>query len=201
MRDLCQHIMDLVENAVEAGASEVTVSLNEESARNCLSLQVDDNGSGLSEVALQRATDPFYTTRDTRRVGLGLSLLQAAATRSGGSIFLDNQPKGGTRVRCRFGLWHLDRPPLGDVPTTLLALGVLHPNLDLVYRHVVDGRELCIDLAAFRKSLNGAALARSSSLSALKRFLEDRWQAFSNPPSALEAAGGNSRVNGKQCCA
>jgi len=111
MRDLCQHVMDLVENSVASGAQRVTVLLSEDVQQNRLSLLVEDDGEGMTPEVAGKAADPFYTTRNTRRVGLGLSLLQAASQRSEGSFALDSAPGRGTRVECSFGLTHLDRPP------------------------------------------------------------------------------------------
>ena len=186
MRDLCQHVMDLVENSVASGAQRVTVLLSEDVQQNRLSLLVEDDGEGMTPEVAGKAADPFYTTRNTRRVGLGLSLLQAASQRSEGSFALDSAPGRGTRVECSFGLTHLDRPPLGDVVTTLATLVALHPSLDLRYEHRTGERRFVVDTAGFQAELrDGVSLGEPSVLSLVRRHLAEEWAAFRDGDPAL----------------
>ncbi|UCH34563.1 MAG: ATP-binding protein [Armatimonadota bacterium] len=179
MRDLCQHIMDLVENAAAARASRVSVELCEDETRDRMTLSVEDNGRGIGPDALERAADPFYTTRQTRAVGLGLSLLRAAAARCGGDFAIHSTPGQGTRVECSFGLSHIDRAPLGDVVATLTALVAVHPGLDLRYEHRQGDRCFSLDTAEFRAALGeGPGLDEPAVVAALRRYLAGEWDAF-----------------------
>jgi hypothetical protein len=186
MRDLCQHIMDLVENSVASGAQRVTVLLSEDARQDRLSLLVEDDGDGMTPEVAERAADPFYTTRKTRRVGLGLSLLQAATQRSEGSFALDSAQGRGTRVECSFGLSHLDRPPLGDVVATLITLIALHPTLNLHYEHRAEGRRFVADTAELQASVGkGISLGEPSAFPMLREHLAEKWGGFLDDSSAL----------------
>jgi hypothetical protein len=179
MRDLCQHMMDLVENAAAAGAKRVQVTVCEDAARDCLSLMVEDDGRGMSAELTDRAADPFYTTRTTRRVGLGLSLLRAAAERCGGSFALDSVPGSGTRIECSFRLSNIDTPPMGDVVTTLCALIAVHPEMEMRYEHHAHARSFCMDTQELRAALgDDIAPSEPAALCALRRYLSAEWQHF-----------------------
>jgi len=178
--------MDLVENSVASGATRVTVLLGEDVEQDHLSLVVEDDGEGMTPEVAENAADPFYTTRETRRVGLGLSLLQAATQRSEGSFGVDSAPGRGTRVQCSFVLSHLDRPPLGDVVTTLITLLALHPTLDLHYEHRAGERCFVVGAAKLQATLrNGASLGEPSVLSVIKKQLAEDWVRFEGKGTAL----------------
>jgi len=138
MEDLSLHILDIAENAVAAGATRVFIAVNENSARDLLSLRVTDNGRGMSREERQRALDPFFTT-GRKRTGLGLPLLAQTAGQTGGRLDLESAPGRGTRVAARFRLSHIDRPPLTKVPETMMTLVFGHPDVDFRYRHTRDG--------------------------------------------------------------
>lgn len=139
MEDLSLHILDILENSVAAEASEITILIAEDSAGDQLVLEIRDNGKGMDEGTRKKALDPFFTTRTTRRVGLGLPLLAQAARESGGSLDLDSAPGQGTSVRATFQLSHPDRKPLGDLGATLGAILAGRPELQLQFEHRKDG--------------------------------------------------------------
>jgi len=139
MEDLSLHILDVVENSITAGAREVGILIDEDNAENRLSLEITDNGSGMDEEMRSKVLDPFFTTRTTRRVGLGLPLLAEAARQSGGGLELDSAPGRGTKVRAVFQIGHPDLKPLGDVASTLGAILAGRPELELKFVHRLDG--------------------------------------------------------------
>ncbi|MCB2189581.1 MAG: ATP-binding protein [Deltaproteobacteria bacterium] len=145
MLELSLHILDLVENCLNAGATLVTVEITEKQAENFLEIIIEDNGRGMTPEFLARATDPFTTTRTTRRVGLGLSLMQANAQAWGGGLELASQVGQGTRVRIWCELDHVDRQPLGDWAGSLVGLILTQPTVDFVYRHTVDDDDVELD--------------------------------------------------------
>ena len=116
MRELSLHILDLVENALTAGADRITVRVEESTATDRLSIRVQDNGKGMPEEKIRHLEDPFVTTRKTRRVGLGLSLLAAAARRCDGDLSVTAPPGRGTTVRADFRRSHIDLAPLATSP-------------------------------------------------------------------------------------
>lgn len=164
MEDLALHILDVARNGAEAGATLVEIELVEDPAADLLSIEVKDNGSGMDAKGAALALDPFYTSRTTRRVGLGLPLLAQAARASGGGLEVDSAPGRGTRVRARFRLGHVDRAPIGDLETTLLVLLAGAPGIDLVFRHAVPGREFVLDSRDLREVLDGGSLCTAEGL-------------------------------------
>lgn len=130
MQELSLHLLDLLENSVRAGARTILVSLEEDTARDRLVLTVEDDGPGFGEPP-ERVLDPFFTTKQGKRTGLGLSLLRAAAEQTGGRLTLGRSPLGGARVAAELRLGHVDRMPLGDLPGTLFAVACTHPELEL----------------------------------------------------------------------
>src|SRR5512142_3272074 len=119
MEDLSLHILDIAENAINAGATAITIDIEENSAEDTLTIEITDNGCGMDADTLKHALDPFYTTRTTRRVGLGLPMLQEAATAANGFVDLRSVPGFGTAVRATFQSSHIDRKPLGDIAETI----------------------------------------------------------------------------------
>ncbi|MBN2323709.1 MAG: HAMP domain-containing histidine kinase [Spirochaetes bacterium] len=165
MRELSLHILDLVENAVKAGASVVTVSVFQIRGLGLLEVAVEDNGKGL-EVPQDVATDPFYTTSTLKKTGLGLSLFKGGVERSGGSMVLSTSPLGGLSVRATMPMTHVDRSPLGDLAGTLFSVVCANPELELVCRLRVDGREIEVTRSAVgkkrdMKTENGIAVAKA----------------------------------------
>lgn len=132
MRELALHILDIAQNSVRAGATLVRIHLLADRPDDRLTVEIIDNGSGMSEEAASHAVDPFYTSRTTRRVGLGLPLLQAGAEGTGGSFDMESHSGRGTRVTAVYVLSHIDRPPAGDFAGTVHSLMVCYPELDFV---------------------------------------------------------------------
>jgi len=154
VRELSHHVLDLLENALAAGATQVVLQICEDSGQDMLSIEIQDNGRGMDAETQARALDPFFTTRTTRHVGLGLPLLKAAAERCNGGLTLASTPGRGTLVRAWFQREHIDRAPLGDMPSTLLgALLSSRGDWDLVYAHRVDEGVFELDTREMREVL------------------------------------------------
>jgi anti-sigma regulatory factor (Ser/Thr protein kinase) len=140
MEDLALHILDIVQNSLEAGAGAIEIEIKENTAENLLAIEIRDNGRGMDSETLAKATDPFFTTRTTRRVGMGLPLLAAAAKTAGGSLTIDSKPGCGTTIRATFKHGHIDRAPLGDIQTTLMVLFAGQPDANIHFTHRIDER-------------------------------------------------------------
>jgi len=158
MEELSLHILDLVENSLTAGAKLIKVEIEEDHQKDLLTLKVDDDGRGMSPEMAAKAADPFVTTRTTRRVGLGLSLLKANARACEGDLALSSIQGRSTTVEARLKLSHLDRQPLGDWPRTLTGLILTHPEVDFFYRHRVGGDEFELDTRELKNELGKEAL-------------------------------------------
>lgn len=169
MRELALHILDVLENAIEAGATRIALSIREDTAEDRLTIEVIDDGRGMDEQVLHRVGDPFYTTRVTRHVGLGIPLLRAAAQRCNGDLTIASRPGAGTRLSATFQRSHIDRAPLGDIRGALLAALLSERAIDLRFRHSIDGREFAFDTAEMREALQGVPLSHP----AVRRWLEE----------------------------
>ena len=158
MRELSLHILDVVQNSIEAGASKIELSIIEDPGKDTLVIEVTDNGRGMSKALIDNVLDPFYTTRKTRHVGLGLPLFAAAARRSDGNLTLQSAPGKGTRLRAAFRRSHIDRAPLGDMPSVLLAILLSERPVDLDYIHKIGDQEFRFDSSEIRTELEEVPL-------------------------------------------
>lgn len=172
MRELSLHILDALENSLEAGATVVDLIIEEDTAADQLAITIQDNGRGMNKTQLDRVFDPFFTTRSTRHVGLGIPLFKAAAERCGGSLTVVSQPGEGTILRVTFEHSHIDRAPLGDVRGTLLAF-ILAEACDVHYVHRVDGREFEFDTTDIRTELGDAPLTHPMVRKWLQEFIAE----------------------------
>ncbi len=136
MKELSLHILDIAMNSVKAGASLIEINLEE--TGGVLTLLIADNGRGMEPDFLARVTDPFTTTRTTRKVGMGIPLLKLAAEQAGGAFSINSAPGAGTTVTASFQTGHLDNPPLGDIAATIVTLIQGSPEIDFVYSHSVS---------------------------------------------------------------
>ena len=144
------HILDIMENCVDAQARRIEVRIDENSDRDLLTLEILDDGKGMDGRTLQKATDPFFTTRKTRRFGLGLSMISESAKATGGELTIESMPGEGTRVRATFHQSHIDMKPLGDIPQTLLTLIAGHPDVELSYCHTIGMEKFSFDTREIR---------------------------------------------------
>ena len=150
MEDLSLHILDIAENSIAAEARKIEIIITEETDKDLLTIEIKDDGKGMDEETVKKALDPFYTTRKTRRVGLGLSFLSQAAEESGGKMELNSIPNEGTTTRATFRLSHPDCKPMGDMNETIHTLVIGHPDINFIYEYRkdnsifrFDSREMC----------------------------------------------------------
>jgi hypothetical protein len=135
MRELVLHLLDIAENSASAQASAVQISIHEDLPADRLQLGVLDNGRGMDRETVARVVDPFVTSRTTRKVGLGIPLLKEAAEACNGSLEIHSTLGLGTDIQVEFQRSHIDRMPLGDVPSTFLTLLVAHPEINWILKY------------------------------------------------------------------
>lgn len=138
MRELSLHILDIVQNSIQAHATEILIQVNISTAQDQLFIKIADNGRGMPREMAERVLDPFVTSRTTRRVGLGLPLFKAAAERCEGGLTLHSEEGRGTIVDAVFRFSHIDRAPMGDIVSTLVTLIQGSPDVDFIYEHSYD---------------------------------------------------------------
>ncbi len=172
MRELSLHILDVLENALAAGATDVELIIEENKATDRLTITVRDNGRGMDDKQVKRIFDPFFTTRTTRRVGLGVPLLKAAADRCNGCLTINSKPGYGTTLQVTFQHSHIDRAPLGDIRGTLLAF-ILSGTCDLSYVHRVDDEAFAFDTTDIRSNLGDIPLTHPAVREWLREFLAE----------------------------
>jgi anti-sigma regulatory factor (Ser/Thr protein kinase) len=153
LREISLHILDIVENGITAGADCIHIGVVESRTEDLLKIIVRDNGRGIPADKLDRLQDPFVTSRTTRRVGLGLSLLAAAAERCDGKMEVTVGTAGGTEVSAAFGYNHIDRAPMGDMAATMTTLMMGNPQIDFVYTHIINGKDFILDTRELKKEL------------------------------------------------
>ena len=159
MRELSLHILDVVENGITAGGNCIWIEVEEDLKADQLKIVIRDNGHGMPVEKMQNINDPFITSRTTRRVGLGLSLLAAAAERCEGTLRVGSAPGEGTEVEATFRHSHIDRAPLGDMAATVTTLIIGNPGIDFVYSHLIDGREFSLDTREIRAEMEDLSLS------------------------------------------
>lgn len=153
MKEIALHIMDIVQNSISANASLIEVSIAISRTDDTLDLLIKDNGRGMDSEMLKNVTSPFVTTRTTRRVGLGISLLSAGAKGTGGDFNITSELGKGTLVEAIYKLNHLDRPPIGDFGGTMHTLIICNPNIDFRVEFNIDGQNNTIDTREVREVL------------------------------------------------
>ena len=163
--------MDIAENAVAADATLIEIGVMEDKRGDWVRIRVKDNGKGIPAELIENVADPFYTTRTTRRVGLGLSLFREASRRCGGSFEIRSKKGEGTEVLGSFRRNDIDRAPLGDMLSSLVSLIIGNPGVDFVYHHDVDGRAFHLDTREVKQTLDGLPIHQPEVIKFLKEFL------------------------------
>ncbi len=141
MNNISMHILDIVQNSIRGNASLIEIIIREQQVQNKLELQIKDNGKGMDTEMLAHVTDPYTTTRTTRKVGLGLPLLKHTAEQANGLLKIQSSLGVGTLVNVVFQLGHIDRPPLGDLAGTIVLLTAANPDIDFKYIHQVNDKK------------------------------------------------------------
>ncbi|MCJ7704623.1 MAG: ATP-binding protein [Desulfobacterales bacterium] len=173
MEDLSLHILDIVENAIAAKARRIEVSVVEEPGEDRLTIEIKDDGFGMDEEVRQKAMDPFFTTRTSRKVGLGLSFLAQAAQEAGGKLEIESRPEDGTKVRATFQYGHIDRKPLGSMTETIAMLFFGNPGIDFHYTHVKGERSYTLKSEWMREKFHDQASVAPETIRWLKKHLQE----------------------------
>lgn len=175
MRDLSMHIMDIVQNSIAAGAARIKVEVCESQTADLVTIIISDDGRGMTPETLEAVRDPFVTSRTTRKVGLGLPMLEQTCVQCGGRLDIQSQPGQGTTITAVMKDSSIDRPPIGDLAGTLVALVVTNENagFELTFTYT-NGREpFVLDTAEIKAALDGVPLSEPSVMAWLKDFVRE----------------------------
>jgi hypothetical protein len=168
MEDLSLHILDIAENSIKAKAKNIKITFAENAKKDISFLEISDDGNGMDQKTLNKTLDPFFTTKNTRTVGLGIPLLAEAARAADGSFSIQSKPGKGTHLKAVFKSSHIDKKPMGDIASTLISIISGHPGVRLVYTHNLQGRKYKLDTKQIKSQLNGIPINSPEVLKTIK---------------------------------
>lgn len=173
MRELSLHILDIVQNSVEAGADNIEISISEDESSDVLNIRIADDGRGIPKEILESITDPFVTSRKTRRVGLGIPLFRDAARMAGGDLEIRSVVGEGTEIKANFQLSSIDRAPLGDMAETMALLIVCNPEVNFEYQHTRGNARFVCSTNTLVEILRDIALGSPSAVPIIRNVIKD----------------------------
>ena len=162
MRELSLNVLDIAQNSISADASLIEIEIAENTADHDLLISICDNGRGMTKEQVENVRDPFFTTRTTRKVGMGIPLFKFAAEMTGGSLEIESEVGVGTKVRAYFKTNHLDFTPVGDMTSTIISLVTMNLHMDFLYRRKVDDKEFAVDTRQLKEILGDVPLNEPS---------------------------------------
>ncbi len=173
MKELSLHILDIMQNSIEADANQIILKIKEKIDKNLLKIIIEDDGKGIKDEDINRVVDPFITSRTTREVGLGLSLLKSSAIMCGGDLKINSTKGKGTKIAADFEYDHIDRPPLGDIPETITTVIAANPELDIIYEHRVEGEQFVFATKEIKKELDDVKISHPKILNWINSFIKE----------------------------
>ncbi len=173
MEDLSLHILDLAQNSISAGATLIEISIRDGLEKEQKWVEIRDNGKGMDQEKVNRVIDPFYTTRTTRKVGLGIPMFKASAEASGGKLQITSQLGKGTTLQALFISTHIDCIPLGNMEETITALIFMNPEVNFVYIHENDGKQFLLDTRQIREVLGEVNIADPEIINWIKIYIKE----------------------------
>ena len=173
MKELAMHVYDLMENSTAADAKNVRLTIKDSLKEDLFHFTIEDDGRGMSPEFLARVTDPYTTSRTTRKVGLGLPLIKMNSEHCDGGMQIESCLGKGTVLRFWFRHSHLDRPPMGDLPGTLVMLLSAHEDIHFVITYVTDTGEYTLDTDELKEALDGVSLNDYTIITYLKEMVAE----------------------------
>ena len=171
--ELSLHVLDIVENSTKANATLVTIIVSIQTSLDRLTITIKDNGCGMSLEQISKVKDPFFTTRTTRKVGLGVPFFQMAAETANGTFHIESKKQEGTTVCATFQLSHIDRMPLGDMNATIHQLILMHLDCDFLYCYEYNDRNFTLDTREFREILGDIPFDTPEVSTYIKQYLSE----------------------------
>lgn len=173
MKDLSMHILDIVQNSIRAKARNISIMVHEKPEDDQYIITIEDDGYGMDKEELAKAIEPFYTSRTTRKVGLGLSLLKQNTEATNGSFKICSEKNKGTWLTATFGFKHFDRPILGDITGTMLILFTSSEEINFKYTHITPKGEFTINTSEVKRILDGIPITTPEIRDFLKDYLSE----------------------------
>mgnify|MGYP003285174047 CR=1 FL=1 len=177
MPEISLNILDVAENSVRANASLIEIIVDVQPGDDKMTVMIKDDGCGMTKEEAERVQDPFYTTRTTRKVGLGVPFLKQAAESTDGRFQIVSEKGKGTEVTAVFTLSHIDRMPLGDISSTIHTLIVFNEQTDFRYIYTYGEKSFVLDTREMREILGEEVSFSEPEVSAfIKEYLETNRQ-------------------------
>lgn len=173
LTEISLNILDIVQNSIRASANLIEITVEIDENRDLMHVYIKDNGNGMTNEQLEQVVDPFFTTRTTRKVGLGLSFLKLASEITGGTFAITSELSKRTEVHTTFTLSHIDRMPIGDITTTIHSLITSYYNIDFIYVYSFNNKSFTLDTRQIRMQLGDIPLNTPDVSIFIKEFLKD----------------------------
>lgn len=173
MRELSLNVLDIAQNSISAGADLIEIEILESTARNELIIGIYDNGKGMTKEQLEAVRDPFFTTRTTRKVGMGIPLFKMAAEMTGGHLSIESEVGIGTRVKAQFRTDHLDFIPVGDMASTMVTLITMNEHIDFIYSRSLEENRFTLDTRNLKEILAGVPFSEPAITAWLKDYIKE----------------------------
>lgn len=173
MQELSLHILDIIQNSVRANATRIELNVTENPKSNKYLIVINDNGCGVGKETLEQLCDPFYTTRTTRKVGMGISLFKHSAEQTGGTVDITSEEGEGTCLTASFSYNHIDRPSMGDIAGTMTLLIASYPQIRFIYNHHTPLSDFEFDTNEVNAELEGVPINNVKIINFLKNLIND----------------------------
>lgn len=180
MEDLSLHILDIAENSINAGAKNIEISIIEDSTKDLLTIEIKDDGKGMDAETIANVTNPFFTTRTTRRVGLGLAFLEEAAKAADGNFRIESELGKGTKVYADMRLSHIDKKPVGNIADTIVMIIAGNPEINLKYYQENNASKFLFDTNDVKKITNEIKINSIEILKFIRQYLEENIKKINN---------------------
>lgn len=173
MQELSLNILDIAQNSIKAEATLVIIEIKKDTVNKTLKISILDNGCGMTVEQKMNVENPFFTTRTTRKVGLGVPLFKMTAEMTGGSFKLASKVGEGTKVTSKYNYEHIDMLPIGDIASTIESLISVNPIIDFVYESTVDDKSFTLDTREIKEVMNGMPVNSNEVLKFIKEFINE----------------------------
>ncbi len=187
MLELSLHILDAMRNSLDAGSTRITITIEETIQQDRLVVEIEDNGRGMPAEMVERVLDPFFTTRQTRQVGLGLPLFAQAVRQCRGDLMIESTEGTGTKLKAWMQRSHWDRAPLGDLPGTLITILLGQPPAEIRYTHRVDHVYFEWDTLKLKEALNATSLTDTTTIKLIREYLQENEAALNQGTQHLSS--------------
>ena len=174
MRELSLNILDIAQNSISAGASLTEIVVNENTKDKTLLIGIYDNGCGMTEEQVKSVIDPFFTTRTTRKVGMGIPLFKMSCEQTGGKFTIESEKGVGTKINALYKTDSIDFTPLGDIASTIVTIVSMNNDKEFLYKRVLDDREFIFSTVEVKKILDGVPLSEPSVMSWIEQYLNEQ---------------------------